>query len=61
MINLENIRFIYPSGFKALNDVTLNIDDGEFLAIICPHCQAENIVSNEEKIQSVEDEKVSDE
>ncbi|MBY9001173.1 MAG: hypothetical protein KGD64_09685 [Candidatus Heimdallarchaeota archaeon] len=29
--------------------------DGEFLAIICPHCQAENIVSNEEKIKAVEE------
>jgi phage FluMu protein Com len=28
--------------------------DGEFLTIICPHCEAENIVSNEEKIQEVE-------
>ncbi len=28
--------------------------DGEFLAIICPHCEAENIVSHEEKIQKVE-------
>ncbi|MCK5409499.1 MAG: hypothetical protein ACTSUP_07320 [Candidatus Heimdallarchaeaceae archaeon] len=28
--------------------------DGEFLAIICPHCEAENIVSHEEKIQEVE-------
>lgn len=28
--------------------------DGEFLAIICPHCEAENIVSHEEKIQEIE-------
>lgn len=28
--------------------------DGEFLAIICPHCDAENIVSHEEKIQEIE-------
>ncbi|MHA1201600.1 MAG: hypothetical protein ACTSQ4_03665 [Candidatus Heimdallarchaeaceae archaeon] len=28
--------------------------DGEFLTIICPHCEAENIVSHEEKIQEVE-------
>ena len=37
--------------------------DGEYLAIICPHCQAENIVSNEEKIKAVEetiDEKVEE-
>jgi len=28
--------------------------DGEFLVIICPHCNAENIVSSEKKIQAVE-------
>ena len=28
--------------------------DGEFLVIICPHCNAENIVSSETKIQEVE-------
>ena len=28
--------------------------DGEFLVIICPHCNAENIVSSESKIQEVE-------
>ncbi len=28
--------------------------DGEFLVIICPHCEAENIVSSEAKIQEVE-------
>ena len=28
--------------------------DGEFLMIICPHCEAENIVSSEAKIQEVE-------
>ena len=28
--------------------------DGEFLIIICPHCEAENIVSSEAKIQEVE-------
>ena len=28
--------------------------DGEFLIIICPHCEAENVVSSEQKIQEVE-------
>jgi len=28
--------------------------DGKFLIIICPHCEAENIVSSETKIQEVE-------
>ena len=28
--------------------------DGEFLIIICPHCDAQNIVSSETKIQEVE-------
>ncbi len=28
--------------------------DGEFLVIICPHCENENFVSNETKIQEVE-------
>ena len=28
--------------------------DGNFLIIICPHCEAENIVSSETKIQEVE-------
>ena len=28
--------------------------DGEFLIIICPHCEAENIVSSESKIQEIE-------
>jgi len=29
--------------------------DGEFLVIICPHCDAENTVSSETKIQEVEE------
>lgn len=28
--------------------------DGEFLIYVCPHCDAENIVSSEQKIQEVE-------
>ncbi len=28
--------------------------DGEFLIIICPHCDAENVISSEQKIQEVE-------
>ena len=34
--------------------------DGEFLIIICPHCNAENVVSSEQKIQEVEQLKEED-
>ena len=35
--------------------------DGKFLIIICPHCEAENIVSSESKIQAVEKSKEGEE
>ncbi len=34
MIRLENITKLYPSGVKALDDVTFNIDKGEFVFIV---------------------------
>ncbi|MCL2365794.1 MAG: phosphonate ABC transporter ATP-binding protein [Oscillospiraceae bacterium] len=34
MISFEHVTKVYPSGVKALDDVTLNFDQGEFVAII---------------------------
>lgn len=34
MIEFKNVDKIYPGGFKALTDINLTIDDGEFIAII---------------------------
>ena len=34
MLNVENIRFSYPSGIEALKGVSITINDGEFLAIM---------------------------
>lgn len=34
MIKFTNVDKVYPGGFKALKDVTLEIKDGEFVAII---------------------------
>lgn len=34
MIELKNVTKIYPNGFKALSDVNLTVQDGEFVSII---------------------------
>ena len=34
MISFDNVSMKYRNGTVALNDVTLNIDDGEFVFII---------------------------
>ncbi|MDO5716285.1 MAG: phosphonate ABC transporter ATP-binding protein [Tissierellia bacterium] len=34
MIEFKHVDKVYPGGFKALKDVTLNIEQGEFVAII---------------------------
>lgn len=34
MIKFKNVDKIYPGGFKALDNINLTIDDGEFVAII---------------------------
>ena len=34
MINFEHVSKVYPSGVKALNDVSLTIEQGEFIGII---------------------------
>lgn len=34
MIEFRHVSKVYPNGFKALNDVTLSIEQGEFVAII---------------------------
>ena len=34
MLNVENIRFSYPSGIEALKGVSITINDGEFVAIM---------------------------
>ena len=36
MINMINVSKIYPSGTKALNDVTLRIEKGEFVFLVGP-------------------------
>lgn len=34
MIEFKNVDKVYPGGFKALSDINLTIEDGEFVAII---------------------------
>lgn len=34
MIKFDNVSKIYPNGFKALSNINLNIENGEFIAII---------------------------
>ena len=34
MIEFKNVDKVYPGGFKALKDINLTIEDGEFVAII---------------------------
>ncbi len=34
MLELKHVDKIYPNGFKALNDVSLTVHDGEFISII---------------------------
>ena len=34
MISFQNVSMVYPNGTAALNNVTLNIKDGEFVFII---------------------------
>ncbi|MBP2319052.1 phosphonate transport system ATP-binding protein [Nesterenkonia lacusekhoensis] len=34
MITFENVHVVYPNGFKGLNDISLTIEQGEFVAII---------------------------
>ena len=34
MIKFEHVNKVYPNGYKALNDVSLEIEQGEFVAII---------------------------
>jgi len=36
MIYLENITKVYPNGTQALKNISLNIDDGEFVFIVGP-------------------------
>src|ERR1700685_2702323 len=35
-IILEHIKKIYPGGFKALDDLSLDIKDGEFMVFVGP-------------------------
>lgn len=34
MIQLENVRYVYPNGVEALRDISLNIWEGELIAIM---------------------------
>lgn len=36
MINLKNIEKIYPNGYKALSDINMEIQEGEFIALLGP-------------------------
>ncbi len=36
MIHLENVSKVYPNGTKALNGISLDINDGEFVFIVGP-------------------------
>lgn len=36
MIKLTNIEKIYPNGYKALNDINMEIQEGEFIALLGP-------------------------
>ena len=35
-VKLENINKIYPNGFQATHDLSLSVDDGEFLVLVGP-------------------------
>ena len=35
-VTLENINKIYPNGFQATHDLSLDIEDGEFLVLVGP-------------------------
>jgi ABC-2 type transport system ATP-binding protein len=37
LINIENVNKVYSNGFKALNDVSLQIQRGEILALLGPN------------------------
>lgn len=37
LINIENVNKVYSNGFKALNDVSLQIKSGEILALLGPN------------------------
>ena len=34
MLKIEHLRKVYPNGVVALNDVSFEVEDGEFLAVI---------------------------
>ena len=36
MIELSNVSFTYPSGIEALTEVSLRIEQGEFVAVTGP-------------------------
>src|SRR4030065_2818709 len=36
MLRVENLTKIYPNGTQALTDVSFQVEDGEFLAVIGP-------------------------
>ena len=36
MIYLENVSKVYPNGTEALKNISLNIDNGEFVFIVGP-------------------------
>jgi multiple sugar transport system ATP-binding protein len=35
-IQLDGVNKVYPNGFAAVHDLTLNVDDGEFLVVVGP-------------------------
>ena len=35
-VNLHNVSKIYPDGFKAVDQVNLSIEDGEFVVLVGP-------------------------
>ena len=35
-VSLENVNKVYPDGFQAIFDLSLNIDDGEFVILVGP-------------------------
>ena len=35
-VHLEHLDKVYPNGFQAVTDLSLDIDDGEFLVLVGP-------------------------